>query len=113
MPQIDINYSQDLKLDLAEICKIVNDTIEEFDGPGRDCKIRTNPAFYSNQPSIFINIGLLEKPHRDETFQKTLINLILEKTKPFISNASLAVNIYFLNTGYISEKIEQLTHHHL
>jgi hypothetical protein len=103
MPQVDIQYSSEPNLDLDKICTVVNDTIEELDGPGRDCKIRTHTATASSQPSMFINIGLLEKPYRDAAFQKKLIDSVMKNIAPLInSGASLAVNIYFLNNAYMS-----------
>lgn len=106
MPQVDIQYSNALNLDFPAISNAIDAAINDVDGPGRDCKIRTVPASFANIEHLMISVGLLEKPHRDKAFREKLVNTIFEALQKLVpQGVTVCINPYWLDDTYLAQAI--------
>ena len=103
MPQADLKYTSDLTLDAPAVLRAIETTIAAFDSAAGACKGRAIKVTEFHHTHVFIEISVLEKPHRDAAFMDALALQLETAIKAHI-NASCAFSLAlsFLPNTYIT-----------
>jgi len=105
MPHADVKYSKDLDIDPVKILQAIEEIIIGKDTGAGACKGRAYPAEYFNHTHVLITVAMLQKPHRDRAFTKSLTEELEKAVKKHIHQScafSLSVE-YNLDT-YITNQ---------
>ena len=95
MPQVEIKYSDDLKLDTNFLFDLIEKTINTKDPTSGQCKSRAYPAPSYKYTHVFISVSMMKKPHRDQIFTESLVKNLEMGMKKFIpkqAHFSLTLN---------------------
>lgn len=102
MPQVNMYYSEQLNLPIADLFSSITSSLETFDPHCGIIKIRAYPTI-SNLNNIYLNIGLKQKESRDDTYQQQLINLVFDNIKALLPcDTDVSININWLNQNYFT-----------
>lgn len=101
MPHVEIKYSDNIELNINSLFDAIETTINELDSSAGMCKSRAYPAVNYKHTHIMIDVWLLSKPHRNQTFNRTL----LEKLQKVIRNQApencyVSLQLYYRDTNY-------------
>lgn len=103
MPQADLKYSSDLKLDTRAILAKVEAVIATHDDGAGACKGRAYPTAEFHHTHVHLSIRMLEKPHRDEAFMTALLSDLNQSVKTLIPlKCALAIELGFSSAYYIT-----------
>ncbi|MEO0814604.1 MAG: hypothetical protein AAFY60_17215 [Myxococcota bacterium] len=72
MPQADLFFSAELKLDSASLLAEIESTIAAHDSSAGECKGRAHPVETTHRRHALLQVALLEKPHRNPEFMLEL-----------------------------------------
>ena len=104
MPQVDVKYSYNLKVDIQNLLQKIETTINEFDSTAGACKSRAYPAPQYLHEHITIEIQVLRKPHRDEAFMQNLLNKLTQELRILApKNCYFALKLDFTSVYYITQ----------
>ncbi|MDG1069396.1 MAG: hypothetical protein P8P40_13640 [Sulfitobacter sp.] len=106
MPQADLSYSADLKLDAAAILAAVEETIAARDNTSGACKGRAYPLEQTHHTHVLLRLRMLRKPHRDDAFMQGLLAALQTALEPLIPTPCiLGVELGFLEPHYASRTL--------
>ncbi|WP_423062389.1 hypothetical protein [Candidiatus Paracoxiella cheracis] len=101
MPQVDVKYSDDLKLKHNDLFDAIETTINTLDSSAGVCKSRAYPAIYYKHSHVLIEIWLLPKPHRDRQFTQKLIEELQNTIKNCIpQHAYISLRLSYTDENY-------------
>lgn len=78
MPQADLQYSADIEIDAPLLLRELEAVIAAHDAAAGECKGRALPVAVTHRRHVFLQIALLEKPHRDAAFMSALQTKLFE-----------------------------------
>ena len=106
MPQVEINFSHDINDTIFNtMFHEIEVAINELDSSAGVCKSRAYKAEIYLHTHIYIDVLVMRKPHRDQTFIKTLHNQLLNVIEPHIpENCYYSLNLRFVGEYYFSGK---------
>ncbi|MBU2992759.1 hypothetical protein Q4555_03865 [Octadecabacter sp. 1_MG-2023] len=106
MPQADLKYSVDMKIDAAALLAAIETEISDFDSGAGDCKGRAYPAAEFNHTHVFLTVRVLDKPHRDAAFMQALLEKLTSVVDQHIEQScSRSVELAFLPKTYATGKV--------
>ena len=82
MPQIELKYSEDIKIDIDELFTVLQQLLATIDPSSGVCKCRAYAAKFYNPSHVLLQISLLQKPERDELFMKNVMHENTRGTRP-------------------------------
>lgn len=100
MPQVELKYSDDLKINPNHIFDLIEEIINKIDPSSGECKSRAYPAPFYKHTHMLITIAMLEKPHRNEAFSDDLMVALVTDIKGCIpkgAHFSLSLNYNLKN----------------
>ncbi len=101
MPHLEINYSEDIKVDVNKLFESIEKTIQTFDPSSGDCKSRATTIKCFRHSHILVNLWLLTKPHRDQAFSQCLLDVVQQIIQKHIpSNCHLSLQLYYRDANY-------------
>lgn len=107
MPHVEIKHSNDVQVINKEFFIEIERIINALDFSAGACKTRSYPATKYLHTHCMIEVYLLSKPHRNETFSKNLIQKLQEAISPmFTEDTWLSICINYRNTGYFTNLIK-------
>lgn len=109
MPQADLKYSADLVLDAPALLAEVEAVILRHDGGAGACKGRAYPAAGFHHSHVLLEVGILDKPHRDQAFCAALLadlTALLDAALP--TGTERAVALSFATAHYTTGKTAAL-----
>ena len=74
MPQADLKYSGDVKFDTIKLLADIEALILRHDSGAGACKGRAYPAQAFHHSHVLLEVGVLDKPHRDKAFMQALLD---------------------------------------
>lgn len=105
MPQVDLNFSCDIKLDVDSIFEAVEFVINRLDSSAGVCKSRAYPAVEFRHTHVLIRIAVLKKSHRDDNFMQTCLdNLKKELVKYIPEGCHYAIELFFMGDYYFTDR---------
>lgn len=103
MPQVDLKYSNDIKINDSDLFQAVEQCINELDDGAGCCKCRAYPSSSYLHSHVFLTVSIIDKPHRDEDFMRELLQSLRDLGKSFISTEyHFSVEVKFLSQYYES-----------
>jgi 5-carboxymethyl-2-hydroxymuconate isomerase len=104
MPQINMNYSNDIKtIDFHKLFKDMEVTINEHDSTAGICKSRAYPTDIYHHTHIDISVLLIKKKHRDENFMRQLQEKLILVCKNHVPlNCLYSINLIFSGDYYFT-----------
>ena len=108
MPQVELQYSNDIEVDAQSVFKSVEHVLNILDKTAGQCKCRAYPTTEFLHTNAYLRISLLIKPHRDQRFMQ----VCLEKMKTLLKSCihedcCCAVEVCFLSNQYSTFSIKQ------
>lgn len=101
MPQADLRYSADLTLDVPALLAALEATIARHDSGAGACKGRAYPADTFHHTHLYLEIRVLEKPHRTPDFMAALLADLHATTAAHLDQpCELAVSLGFAPAHY-------------
>lgn len=73
MPQIEVKYSDDLRLDSQQVFQKIEEAIKSFDPKAGQCKGRAYPTAEYLQSHLLLEVSILAKDYRDAAYTKGLL----------------------------------------
>ncbi|ABS76638.1 hypothetical protein [Coxiella burnetii] len=108
MPQIDLKYSNDLKLEIPELFQSIEEAINKIDHTAGACKSRAYPSPVYLHTHFYLRIAMLKKPYRDENFMNKCLKRIEEMVKPILPEGCYySVELVFSSEYYFTSRIEK------
>ncbi|MGH1577147.1 hypothetical protein [Planktotalea sp.] len=109
MPHAELKYSSTLNLDAARILARIEQIIQSHDAGSGECKGRAYPCEVTHHNHVLIEIGLLPKAHRDETFMKALLNDLKRSLVPLMpDDVFFSLSLTFSSTHYVTGPIGEM-----
>ncbi|MCH9631705.1 MAG: hypothetical protein S4CHLAM6_00220 [Chlamydiae bacterium] len=106
MPQLDLKYSNNLKINTNEIFHCVEKAIKTLDASAGACKCRAYPTSDFLHENMLIEVSILKKPHRNSQFMTNLLEKINSYLKPLLpSKCFYAIKLDFLPNHYITSQL--------
>lgn len=103
MPQADLSYSAQLPIDPTTLLSKVELVIAAHDTTSGDCKGRAHALEVTHHEHILLQVRMLNKPHRDDTFMQTLLTALQTELRALIPTPCiLGVELGFLEPHYAS-----------
>lgn len=106
MPHARLEYSAGLNLDAARVLGAVEDVLQARDPGSGDCKGRAYPAPHSHHGSVYIEVAMLPKPHRDAAWCDALRDALVAAVRPLVPRpAWLSIDLRFSGAHYYTEQL--------
>lgn len=103
MPQADLKYSADMKIDAPVILAAIERIIKDFDDAAGACKGRAIKVAEFHHTHIFVTLALLDKPHRDRAFRDDLARKLEAAIKQHLHQpCAFSLALTFLPETYIT-----------
>lgn len=103
MPHAELKYSDDLKLDAQAILAQIEAVIQQHDAGSGECKGRAYPASTYHHSHVLVDISMLPKAHRDQTFVSLLMKDLEQTIKAMISSPCFfSLNMGFSGAAYVT-----------
>ena len=101
MPQVELNYSQDIEINPIELFQAIEQCIDEMDDSAGICKSRAYPATSFLHTHALLTVTLIDKPHRDQDFMRALLHKLRNLGKLFFkAEYYFAVQLKFAGPYY-------------
>lgn len=106
MPQVELKYSNNVKIEAKLVFDTIEDVINQCDSTAGACKSRAYSASEYKHKHILISIYLLKKPHRDEKFTKSLLNKLLQAVEKIIDDSCyFSLDVRYQGDYYVTTNI--------
>ena len=104
MPQVEIRYSSDLSdIHLAELFNKIEQEINLIDDSAGLCKSRAYMSDQFRHSHIFVEILVMNKPHRDQAFMEKLQQKLSQLIIPYVpKNCHYSIKLDFLGQYYLT-----------
>lgn|SRR3990167_9658664 len=103
MPHLEIKYSADIALDVECLFDQIESVINELDPSAGVCKSRAYPAKNYKHSHVMIEVWLLPKQHRNQTFTQVLLKTLKDCVKKQIANHYyISVQLYYRDSNYLT-----------
>ncbi|MEO0936615.1 MAG: hypothetical protein AAFY38_00505 [Pseudomonadota bacterium] len=106
MPHARLEYSAGLALDALRVLAAVEAVLQARDPGSGDCKGRAYPAPQSHHDSVYLEVSMLPKAHRDAAWCVALRGELVTALTPLIPRpAWLSIDLRFSGAHYFTTRL--------
>ncbi|MEL7098413.1 MAG: hypothetical protein AAGM84_06240 [Pseudomonadota bacterium] len=106
MPHARLEYSAGLSVDAPAILAAVEAVLQARDPGSGDCKGRAYPAEDAHHNSVFVEVSMLPKAHRDSVWCDGLRDELVAALTPLVPRPSwLSIDLRFSGPHYHTEML--------
>lgn len=103
MPQVELKYSNNLKLYAEGIFQTIESVINDLDDSAGVCKSRAYPAAEYKHSHVLISVALLPKAHRDDGFMQNCVNSLKAALQQYMpEDIYFALDVFFSGKYYVT-----------